>query len=109
MKFPLFAALKKKREFEKLRMPFIGSLLDFDIVIEIGYAQERRRVITPKQLVLMELGSVTTVRRRLAKLTEQGVVSSRANSKDHRSRVLTLSAPAHKLFEKYGGVLLSFA
>jgi hypothetical protein len=110
MKFPqLFAALRKKREFEKLRMPFIGSLIDFDIIIEIGYAQEQKRVITPKQLVLMELCSVTTVRRRLAKLTEQGIVRWDANTKDHRSKVLTLSPPALRVLEKYGSVLLSFA
>ena len=36
----LFAALKRMREFEKLQMPFIKSLIDFDIIIEIGYAQE---------------------------------------------------------------------
>src|ERR1700683_3101922 len=79
MKFPhLFAALRKKREFERLQMPFVHSLLDFDVIIEIGFAQEQKRVITPKQLFLLQLGSVSTVRRRLAKLTEQGIVARRS-------------------------------
>ena len=110
MKFPqLFAALKKKREFERLEMPFIGSLLDFDIIIEIGYAQEQKWRITPKQLFLLKLSSVRTVRRRLTKLTEAGVVLRHANAKDNRSDFLTLSASSVRTLDKYGGILLSLA
>jgi hypothetical protein len=36
----LFAGLKKIREIEKTHLSFIKSLVDFDIVIEIGYAEE---------------------------------------------------------------------
>jgi hypothetical protein len=61
----LFAALKKMREFERLQLPFIRSLIDFDIIIEIGYAQEQKKPLTPKPLFLLNIGSVTTVRRRL--------------------------------------------
>jgi DNA-binding MarR family transcriptional regulator len=110
MKFPnLFAALKKKRDFERLQMPFVGSLLDFDVIIEIGYAQEQGRQITPKQLFLLDLGSVRTVRRRLANLTAEGVVLRRANRRDHRSEVLSLSPTSLKILEKYGTLLLSLA
>jgi DNA-binding MarR family transcriptional regulator len=110
MKFPqLFSRLKKKREFERLQMPFIQSLIDFDIIIEIGYAQEEKRELTPKQLFLLKIGSVSTVRRRLSKLTTQGIVARRANTKDHRSEFLTLSASSLKILEKYGGILLSLA
>jgi DeoR/GlpR family transcriptional regulator of sugar metabolism len=110
MKFPqLFAALRKKREFERLQMPFITSMLDFDVIIEIGYAQEQNKVITPKQLFLLKLGSVTTVRRRLAKLTAQGIVARHGNARDHRSELLTLPAPTLRILEKYGSLLLSFA
>jgi hypothetical protein len=110
MKFPqLFARLREKREFERLQMPFISSLLDFDIIIEIGYAQEQKKVITPKQLFLLKLGSVTTVRRRLARLTAQGIVARHANTRDHRSEFLTLSASTQRILEKYGSILLSIA
>jgi hypothetical protein len=110
MKFPqLFARLRKKREFERLQMPFINSLLDFDIIIEIGYAEEQKKAITPKQLFLLELGSVTTVRRRLAKLTADGVVARHANTRDHRSELLTLSSSTLRVLEKYGSLLLSIA
>jgi DNA-binding MarR family transcriptional regulator len=105
----LFAGLKKIREFEKLQLPFIKSFIDFDIIIEIGYAQEQKRVLTPKQLFLLKVGSVTTVRRRLAKLTEQGIVMRRTNTRDHRSDFLTISASSLKLLDKYGGVLASIS
>jgi hypothetical protein len=108
MKFPqLFARLRKKREFERLQMPFINSLLDFDIIIEIGYSEEQKTAITPKQLFLLKLGSVTTVRRRLAKLTAQRVVARHANTRDHRSEFLTLSASTVRVLGKYRSVLLS--
>jgi DNA-binding MarR family transcriptional regulator len=105
MKFPqLFAALRKKREFERLQMPFITSMLDFDVIIEIGYAQEQNRAITPKQLFLLKLGSVTTVRRRLARLTAQGIVARHGNTRDHRSEFLTLPASTLRILEKYGNL-----
>lgn len=104
MKFlKLFAGLRKMREFERLQLPFIKSLTDFDIIIEIGYAQEQKRAFTPKQL--SKVGSVTTVRRRLVKLTEQGVVARSTNVNDHRSDLLTLTASSVKLLERYGRML----
>jgi DNA-binding MarR family transcriptional regulator len=103
MKFPkLFSSLKKLRQFERVQLPFIRSLIDFDIIIEIGYAQESRASLTPKQLFLLEVGSVSTVRRRLAILTSKGVISRQSNTKDHRSELLTLSPASLKLFERYG-------
>lgn len=101
----LFAALRKMREFERLELTFIKSLIDFDIIIEIGYAQEQKKPLTPKQLFLLSLGSVTTVRRRLAKLTEQKVVMRRTNANDHRSDILTISSSSLKLLGRYGRVL----
>lgn len=101
----LFAALRKIRELEKLQLPFLKSLLDFDIVIEIGYAEEQKQPLTPKQLFLLNLGSITTVRRRLTKLTEQEVVKRRPSVKDQRSAFLTISSPSVKLLTKYSGAL----
>lgn len=105
----LFAALKKIRQFEKLRLPFVKSLLDFDIIIEIGYAEEQEQPLTPKQLFLMELGSLTTVRRRLSKLVEEGVITRRTNLKDRRSASLAISAPSLKLLSKYCKVLTTIS
>jgi hypothetical protein len=98
----LFATLKKMREFERQQLPFLRSLIDFDIMIEIGYAQEQKKPLTPKPLFLLKLGSVTTVRRRLARLTEQGMVKRRTDANDRRSDILTLSSSSLKLFGRYG-------
>ena len=105
----LFAALKKKREFERQQLPFIGSLIDFDIIIEIGFAQEQRKLFTPKQLFLLKIASDATVRRRLAKLTDQGVVHRSTNRNDHRSGLLTLSPSSIKVLDKYGATLAGIA
>src|SRR5664279_1792964 len=101
----LFAALRKLREFERLELTFLKSLIDFDIIIEIGYADEQKQPLAPKQLFLLNLGSSTTVRRRLAKLVEQGVVTRRTNAKDRRSDVLAIAPSSLKLLGKYGKVL----
>jgi hypothetical protein len=98
----LFATLKKMREFERQQLPFLRSLIDFDIIIEIGYAQELKKPLTPKPLFLLKLGSVTTVRRRLARLTEQGIVKRRTDANDRRSDLLTLSSSTLKLLGRYG-------
>lgn len=101
----LFAALKKVREFERQQLPFLKSVIDFDIIIEIGYAEEQKQPLTPKQLFLLKLSSPTTVRRRLAKLEEQGMVTRRANANDRRSAFLGIHSSSLKLLGKYGRLL----
>ena len=103
----LFARLRQIREFERVQMPFLKSIVDFDIVIEIGYAEEEGQPLTLKQLLLLKLSSRTTVRRRLARLIEKGVVRRRKNSRDQRSSLLTVASSSLKLFDKYHGVLAS--
>ncbi len=51
----LFTGLKKIREFEKQQLPFLKSVVDFDIVIEIGYAEEQGQPLTLKQLFLLNI------------------------------------------------------
>jgi len=101
----LFATLRKVREFERLQLTFLRSLIDFDIIIEIGYAEEQKQPLTPKQLFLLHLGSVTTVRRRLAKLVDKGIVTRRTNAKDRRSEHLAIGSASIKLLAKYGKLL----
>ena len=101
----LFAALKKLREFERLHLPFLKSVIDFDIVIEIGYAEEMEQPLTLKQLFLLDISSRSTVRRRLAQLISQRAVVRRKNARDQRAAILTLSPASHKLLGSYGGTL----
>jgi hypothetical protein len=101
----LFAALRKIREFEKGELPFLKSIVDFDIVIEIGFSEEEGRPLTLKQLFLMNISSRTTVRRRLAALIEKGIVVRKRHDHDHRSAILSIAPPCHKLLGKYAAAL----
>jgi hypothetical protein len=105
----LFTGLKKIREFERRQLPFLKSVFDFDIVIEIGYAEEQGQPLTLKRLFLLNIGSRTTVRRKLATLIEQGIVIRRKHANDHRASLLMISPSGVKLLCKYGGTLTSIS
>jgi hypothetical protein len=105
----LFTGLKKIREFERQQLPFLKSVFDFDIVIEIGYAEELQHPLTLKQLFLMNISSRTTVRRKLARLIEQGIVIRRTHASDHRASILHISPGTIRILSKYGGTLTSIA
>ena len=105
----LFTGLKKIREFERLQLPFLKSVVDFDIVVEIGYAEEQGQPLTLKQLFLLTISSRTTVRRKLAKLIEQGIVTRRKHANDNRASLLTISASSVKLMGKYCGTITSIS
>jgi DNA-binding MarR family transcriptional regulator len=105
----LFTGLKKIREFERQQLPFLKSVVDFDIVIEIGYAEEQGQPLTLKQLFLLNIRSRTTVRRKLRRLIDQGIVLRRKHANDHRSSLLTISASSVRLLGKYGGTITSIS
>jgi DNA-binding MarR family transcriptional regulator len=105
----LFAGLKKIREFERQQLPFLRSFVDFDIIIEIGYAEEQGQPLTLKQLVLRNNRARSTVRRKLVRLIEQGIVIRRKHANDHRSSLLIISPSSVKLLGKYGGTITSIS
>ena len=105
----LFTGLKKIREFERKQLPFLKSIVDFDIVVEIGYAEEQGEPLTLKQLFLLNLSSRTTVRRKLARLIEREIVIRRKHANDHRASLLTISPSIVKVLGKYGGTLTSIS
>ena len=105
----LFTGLKKIREFERQQLPFLKSIIDFDILIEIGYAEEEGQPLTLKQLFLLNVSSRTTVRRKLARLIEQGIVIRRIHANDHRASLLIISPASVKRLSKYGGALTSIS
>ena len=105
----LFTGLKKIREFERLQLPFLRSVADFDIVVEIGYAEEQKQPLTLKQLFLLNISSRTTVRRKLARLIEEGIVVRRKLANDNRASLLIISPSTIKLLCKYGGTVNSIS
>jgi DNA-binding MarR family transcriptional regulator len=105
----LFTGLRKIRGFQRLQLPFLNTLSDFDIVIEIGYAEELGNPLTLKQLFLLKICSRTTVRRKLARLIDQGVVVPRKHSTDRRATLLLISPSTIKLLTRYGGALTAIS
>jgi DNA-binding MarR family transcriptional regulator len=108
-KMKLFTGLKKIREFERLQLRFLKTVVDFDIVVEIGYAQEQGQPLALKQLFLLNFSSRTTVRRKLVRLIDQGVVIRRRHANDHRASVLIISPSSIKLLTKYASTLTSIS
>jgi DNA-binding MarR family transcriptional regulator len=105
----LFTGLKKIREFERQQLPFLKSIVEFDIVIEIGYAEELGQPLTLKQLFLLQIRARTTVRRKLARLIDQGIVVRRKHAKDLRASLLIIAPATIKVRGKYGGTLTSIS
>ena len=66
----LFTGLKKIREFQRVHLPFLNSVIDFDIVIEIGYEEEHHRPLTLKRLYLLDICSRGTMRRKLGSVNQ---------------------------------------
>ena len=105
----LFTGLKRIREFERQQLRFLKTVVDFDIVVEIGYAQEQGQPLALKQLFLLNFSSRTTVRRKLVRLIEQGIVIRRKHANDLRASVLIISPSSIKLLTKYGSTLSSIS
>ena len=105
----LFTGLRKIREFERQQLPFLKSVIDFDIVVEIGYAEELGQPLTLKQLFLMNITSRTTVRRKLAKLIEREIIVRRKHASALRASLLIISPSSIKLLNKYGTTLTSIS
>jgi hypothetical protein len=105
----LFAGLRKIREYQRRQLPFLRSLIEYDIVIEIGYAEECGDPITLKQLLLLNICSRTTMRRKLSELIEQQVILRHTNSHDRRVSVLGVSSTHLRQLTRYGQTLKSIA
>jgi hypothetical protein len=105
----LFAGLRKIREFEKLQLPFIKSVVDFDIVVEIGYAEEVGKPLSLKRFHLLNICSRTTIRRKLLRLVQQGVVIRRKDPTDQRATLLVVSPSAVKTLGKYSSAITAIS
>jgi hypothetical protein len=105
----LFTGLRKIRKLERVQLPFLKSVFDFDIVIEIGYAEEVGQPLTLKRFYLLNICSRSTSRRKLASLVDQGIIIRRKDARDNRATQLLVSPPAVKMLSKYGGMLISIS
>jgi DNA-binding MarR family transcriptional regulator len=98
----VFQSLKALSEFERLHLPFLKTLQDRDLVAEIGICQALGQPLTVKQILLLGLGSMPTVLRRLRRLRRLGVIQQHRFDGDRRSLEVTLTPKALKALAGYG-------
>jgi DNA-binding MarR family transcriptional regulator len=103
----LFAGLRKLRDLEKKHLPFARSLAEFDLVIEIGYHEERGKPLTYKHLLTLGFCARTTLNRRLNGLVEQGVITRTRSARDARAVILGVSKSAMQRLHRYRGGIIT--
>jgi hypothetical protein len=104
----IFADLRNIIRLERLHLPFIVTLEDRDIATQIGYYDVMRgEPLTLKLLYLLDIGSVATVQRRLARLVDKGVVLKRRHAGDRRALTLHLTASAKREYQRFAAALAS--
>jgi DNA-binding MarR family transcriptional regulator len=105
----LFTGLRKIRQAERAHLPQLKTLIDYDIVIEIGYAEERGRPLTLKRLYLLEICSRGSMRRHIGRLVAIGMISREKHPIDGRASLLLIPPATFKLFSKFSGALSSIS
>jgi len=96
-----FESIKEKRAFERRYLPFLKTVVDFDIACEIGFHQLAGNPLAIKHLLLLKLAPPVTVLRRLDRLCRLGVVSRTRSSRDHRVQELRLAGDVLRLYASY--------
>ena len=105
-KMKIFSDLRDLIRMERRYLPFIGTLEDREIAAQIGYHDVFcEKPLTMKHLYLLDIGSIATVQRRLARLVAKGVIVKRRLDEDHRAFALHLSASAKREFRRFGSAL----
>src|SRR5262249_27507473 len=89
-------------------MPFLKTVVDFDIACEVGYHQLAGAPLTVKRLLLLKIAPPVTVLRRLDRLCDLGVVSRTRSLRDRRVQELGLAPEIARLYTQagrsYGGI-----
>ena len=102
----MFQDLRRLAAYKQKHFPCLQSAIDSVIVVEIGYYQEQGRPLTIKGLLLLKLGAPATVRRRLQRLVDLGLVHKRRVSHDRRICHLEIDPAMRLRFAKYLKLIL---
>jgi DNA-binding MarR family transcriptional regulator len=105
----LFTGLRKIRQSERAHLPFLKTVIDYDIVIEIGYEEERGHPTTLKRLYLLDICSRGTLRRHLGRLVADEMIIREKHPVDGRASLLLIPPATVRLFSKYSGVLTAIS
>lgn len=103
--FRAIARLRELRRLEREELQSMSTPEDRDLVYEIGWRQAGGRPLTVKEALLLDVGSVATVQRRLRKLCRNGMVAQRRTAADRRVQELTLSTKTLGAFARLDDVL----
>ena len=103
--FRALGMLRTLRAFERRNLHLLRTLEDLDLVREIGYHQGTGHPLTHKELLLLGIGSVATVQRRLRRLRHLGAIRRTRCGEDRRAVEFTLSAQLLGIFEKYAELM----
>ena len=82
-----FEKLRALRTLRKEYADIFGTLEGHHLVSEIGLHQAKGEPLTLKQLFLLDIGSVSTVQRRLRQLKERGLVRHQPAAGDRRAEI----------------------
>ena len=96
--FGAFESIRRRRAFERRCLPFLKTVIDFDIACEVGYNQLLGRPLIVKQLLLLRLGPPVSVLRRLDRLCQAQVISRTRSASDGRVHELRLTAEVLRLY-----------
>ena len=102
----MFQQLRRLQELTHKHFPCLQSHIDSALIVEIGYYQEQGRPLTMKGLLLLKLGAPATVRRRLQRLVDLGMVRKRRVSHDGRIHHLEIDPAVRMRFAKYLKLIL---
>ncbi len=95
-----FEKLNRIRAFQRQHMPYLKALEAYDMICEIGTAQEKGTLILAKHLIEDNLGANATLRRHLERLVKLGIVTKSKGKDDERTAPLHLSKDALKAYGK---------
>ena len=98
----IFRRLSELSRFRRRHMAFIESLVDLDLLREIGLGEENGRPATLTTLLGHGVASVATVQRRLRRLKRLGLVRQVRSGEDARVQHLVLSPRVRDLYRRMG-------
>jgi len=99
----VFSDLRNLICLEERFLPFIETIEDRNIATFVGYYDALCDApLTLKQLFLLNLGSVATIQRRLARLVAAGIIVKRRDMSDRRNVTLHLSSEMTRTYQRYG-------
>ncbi len=91
--------------FQRKHLYMLQTLVDYSIVIEVGFHQKNGNALTLKQLFLLDLAAASTVQRRLNRLIGLGMIDKDTNPADKRMIELRISPSADRLLAKYARLI----